>query len=54
MKAALTCATTNTNGLGGEGMTPVCERFHFLRAAAQLTLRQPSLSDGVPELTAAC
>ena len=47
-------AATSMKELDGEDITTACERFHFLCAAAQLTLQQPSLSDGVPELTAAC
>jgi len=47
-------AATSMKELDGEDITPVCKHFHFLRAAAQLTLQQPSLSDGVPKLTAAC
>jgi len=47
-------AATSMKELDGEDITPACELFHFLRAAVQLTLQQPSLSDVVPELTAAC
>ena len=47
-------AATSMKDLDGEDIIPACKRFHFLHAAVQLTLQQPSLSDIVPELTAAC
>jgi len=47
-------AATSMKELDEEDITPACKRFHFLRAAVQLTLQQPSLSDSIPKLTAAC